>query len=814
MKVSTSWLKEYTSVEHEPSDMAAQLTMAGLEVESFEDRYTCFDKVVVSRVEKVEKHPEADRLSCCTVDIGAEERLSIVCGAPNVREGLIVPCATIGAVLPGDFTIKKSKLRGQISQGMLCSAIELRLGTDSSGIMELDPGLAPGTPLADALHLKDHMFEIDLTPNRPDCLSMIGVAREIAAFDGTDNHGRVIIPEAELPPPLPGTPDISDFAAVDIADPDLCGRYAAGMLIDVKVGPSPFWLQDRLLSVGLTPINNIVDVTNFVMMETGQPLHAFDYDHLAGGRIEVRRAGSQMNFKTLDGKAHNLEPDMLMICDGERPVAIAGIMGGENSEIMETSTRVLVESAWFNPVSVRKTAKITGIATDASHRFERGVDPLVTAYALNRALLLMAEVSGGSILNGIIDVNPMKHVPVEIVLNPSSLNQRLGTDLSSGEIKNLLESVMFKVDYDSNDMLRVDVPSFRVDVMRPEDLSEEVARLWGYNRIKTSYPDVATRRELPPRKLSVRELIRDIMNGFGFTEAINYSFTSKEMCDRLGLSSNDERRSVEAILNPISEELAVLRTSLIPGLLENMRRNNARQMDTIRLFEIGKIFLATKKGDQPLEKEMISGLWTGSREETAWHGKKEACDFYDLKGAVEGLMGALGITGIEFINAPQNICPYFRKGYGALITHGSHTIGALGQIHGEVLKLFGLKQDAFLFDIDMALLLNLIPESIVSRPLPRYPSVSRDITLILDTSVPAGAVLADIVGFKEKQSLLEDVFLFDVYEGAPLTEGKKSLSFRIVYRSREKTLREKMIKGLHSKISSELVKKYKADLPS
>lgn len=812
MKVSTSWLKKYTSVDYEPSDLAARLTMAGLEVESFENRYNYLDKVVVGRVEKAEKHPEADRLSCCLVNVGAEEPLAIVCGAPNVREGLIVPCATIGAVLPGDFKIKKSKLRGQVSQGMLCSAAELKLDGDRAGIMELDSSLIPGTPLADALNLEDYVFEIDLTPNRPDCLSMIGVAREVAAF--SDESARVDMPGIDFSPRGKDVPHVSEFATVEIVDSDLCPRYAAGMLVDVKIGPSPQWLQDRLVSVGLTPVNNIVDVTNFVMMETGQPLHAFDYEHLSGGKIEVRRAGTPFSFKTLDGKAHELQPDMLMICDGDGPVAIAGVMGGENSEIMDNTTRVLVESACFNPVSVRKTAKISGINTDASHRFERGVDPLVTEYALRRALRLMAEVSGGTILDGIIDENPLPYAAVEILLDSSLLNGRLGTDFSPEEISVFLESVMFKVTPGSDGRLNVFVPSFRVDVTRPEDLSEEVARLWGYNRINTTYPDGLTRRELPPKTISVRERVRDCMNGFGFTEAVNYSFTSPDMCDRLVLSPEDGRRAVEAILNPISEELAVLRTSLLPGLLENMRRNNAMQMDTVRLFEVGKVFFATEKGQQPLEIEMLSGLWTGSRAPASWHGKKEACDFYDLKGVVEGLLSALGIPGVGFVSLSGKECPYLKQGYGALITHGASVLGALGQVDGVVLKKFGLKQDAFVFDMDMTYLLELVPESLVCKPLPKFPSISRDLTLIVDTDVSAGSVAADIAAFKTEESLVEDVFLFDVYEGAPLDKGKKSLSFRIVYRSWEKTLREKMIKGLHSRISSQLVDRYKAALPS
>ncbi|MDA3789235.1 MAG: phenylalanine--tRNA ligase subunit beta, partial [Desulfobacula sp.] len=372
MKVSLSWLKEYICVDLEPSVIAEKLTMAGLEVDAVEDKYDYLANIVVAKVDAVKKHPNADKLSVCSVDAGGSELIQIVCGAPNVRKGMVVPCALPGVVLPGDKKIKKGKIRGEISCGMLCSAAELRLNTDASGIMDLKEDFPAGTPLEEALKISDTVFEIDLTPNRPDCLSIIGVAREIGSF--TEPRQKLMLPDYTLPKDKIGKKSIHDYAKVQIIDSDLCPRYSAGLLFDVKIKPSPFWLQERLETIGLTPINNVVDITNFVMMETGQPLHAFDFDEVAKGKIIVRRAGDDKDFKTLDSKAHKLESDMLMICDGERPVALAGVMGGENSEISDSTTRVLVESAYFNPNSIRKTAKKTGIATDASHRFERGID--------------------------------------------------------------------------------------------------------------------------------------------------------------------------------------------------------------------------------------------------------------------------------------------------------------------------------------------------------------------------------------------------------------------------------------------------------
>lgn len=812
MKVSLSWLKEYTSIDIEPSEMAAKLTMAGLEVESYYDRFSYLDKVVVARVEKTWKHPNADRLTCCSVNTGENQTRNIVCGAPNVREGLIVPCALTGAVLPGDFKIKKSKLRGEVSEGMLCSSSELKLDSVFSGIMELDKNLVPGIPLAEALGLCDYVFEIDLTPNRPDCLSIIGVAREIAAFKKPARE--IKIPKGEFPVATHSPGSIHDFAKVDIIDSDLCPRYAAGLVVNIKVKPSPSWLKQRLESIDMTPVNNIVDITNFVMMETGQPLHAFDFDLLDQGRIEVRKAGKDKEFTTLDGKQHTLDPDMLMICDGKGPVAVAGVMGGKNSEISDATTRVLVESAYFNPVSIRKTSKRSGIITDASHRFERGVDPENTKNALKRAVALMAEIAGGTIADGIIDAHPVKTPEVEIKLDTRALNKRLGTGFTSGEIKEFLQSVEFGAEQIGADLLSVKVPSFRVDVSRPEDLSEEVARLWGYNNIKTSFPQIPAKRGNPSPVIALREKCKEIMNGFGFSEAVNYSFTSPEFCERLMLLPDDKKRSVEKIINPISEEMAVLRTSLVPGLLKTMRHNNYQQTDNLKIFETGHVFFAVKEGTQPEEKEMMAGLMTGARDEHSWHSKQKDCDFFDIKGAVEGLLKGLGINDVLFSRADRDKYPYFKKGHGAVIGKDDYIVGSLGEINSGVLKNFGLKQRAFIFEFHMEHLLAMIPQSITAAALPKFPSLSRDITIIVDRKIEAGSVCSEITGLMKGNSLIEDVFLFDVYEGSPLLKGKKSLSFRIVYRSCEKTLTEKMVKGLHNHISKLIVEKFKADLPS
>ncbi len=811
MRVSLSWLKDYIPIDTEPEVIAEKLTMAGLEVESVEKRYHYLDRVVVAKVESVRPHPNADKLSVCRVDAGTGQLLQIVCGAPNVREGMFAPCALEGAVLPGEFKIKAGKIRGEISQGMLCSAAELRLDADASGIMDMKGDFGPGIPLERALNLNDALFEIDLTPNRPDCLCVIGIAREIGAFEKPRRNVR--FPDITLPENRMGDNDIHAYARVDILDPDLCPRYSAGLMTNVKIKPSPFWLREKLESVGLSSINNVVDITNFVMMETGQPLHAFDFDQVAQGRIVVRRAGTDRDFKTLDGKTHCLEPDMLMICDGARPVALAGVMGGENSEITDATTRVLIESAYFNPVSIRKTAKITGIATDASHRFERGADPEGTMNALKRAMSLMADLCDASIVHGRIDVYPGKTEAADMNLSLPSLNTRLGTDFDMETVQAILESVEFKTVRLDETILKVQIPSFRVDVTRPEDLSEEVARLWGYDHIQTTYPLVpAQGRPLSP-KIPLRQKIRQILNGFSLSEAINYNFINENSCDRLNLAEDDNRRRAETILNPISDQMSVLRTSMLPGLLDTMRKNISQQTTNVRLFEIGKVFHAVKKGELPEEHERVAGLLTGNRFEQCWYAKKTEMDFYDLKGVIEGLLEALLIRKISFERADSQACPYYQKGYAAVALSKDRILGNFGKIDAGALKNFGLKQDAFVFDFSLSSIQDMVPATVAAGPLPKFPSISRDLTIILDARVAAGDVLTHLNQAASQEALVESLFLFDVFQGDPLPAGKKSLSFRVVYRSTEKTLKEKNIHKLHESISKTLLSRFNAALP-
>ncbi len=808
MIVSLSWLQDYVSIEMPVAQLADALTMVGLEVEAVIERYAYLDSVLVGRVASVEAHPNADRLQVCRVEAG-QRSYSVVCGAPNVQNGMLAPLALAGTELPDGTILREGDIRGETSEGMLCSEAELGLGSDRSGIMALNESLTVGMPLNKALNLSDVMMEIGLTPNRPDCLSMIGVAREIAAIQNTP----LKLPTINLEEAASSA--IDEAASVKIEAWDHCPRYTARLLTDLEVGPSPFWLQDRLMSVGQRPINNLVDITNFVMLEMGQPLHAFDFDQLAGHRIVVRTARQGEQFITLDQKQRVLESDMLMICDGEKPVGVAGVMGGLNSEVEAKTTGVLIESAYFNPTSIRKTAKKLGLNTEASHRFERGIDPEGTLTALNRAAQLMADIGGGRLVKGAIDqrLEPVPTPPVP--LSVSKANGRLGLALAANRMEELLTSVGFSVTKQDDDTLLVTIPSFRVDVSRPEDLMEEVARLEGYNEIPTTFPMIPAQSSSTsgPSLIGQRQRIADILVGFGFNEVVTYSFIGRHSCDFLRLPAEDMRRNQVEILNPLTEDQAVLRTSLVPGLLESMQRSFSKQVKTVKLFEIGRIFLGQNEGRLPHEEEYLGGLWGGLRQDPpSWHAKEVVCDFYDLKGVLEGLLDALGIPSVSFSRVSRNECHYTRYGYSAEICCQGEQIGIIGEVHPEVLKNYDLRQGAYIFELNLNRLLTYLPKRSKTHPLPRYPYTTRDITLIVDEKIEAAEIIAAIQKFDEP--LVESVYIFDVFSGKPIPLEKKSISIRITYRSAEKTLVDEDVNQTHKDLTQNLLEGFKASLPT
>jgi len=807
MKVSLSWLKDYIDIQMDTADLADALTMAGLEVESVADRYAYLQTVFVGRVAEVNPHPNADKLTICSVETGDHSR-TVVCGAPNVSEGMLAPLALPGTVLPDGTRLEKSVIRGEKSDGMLCSEMELGLGIDSSGIMALNPSLKVGDPLAEALGLEDTVFEFDLTPNRPDCLSVIGIAREIAAIQNTPLN----YPDYSL---ADKKHMISTLTSVKIEAPDHCPRYSARLVENIVVKPSPYWMQDRLQSVGLRPINNIVDITNYVLMETGHPLHAFDFDQLAQNRIVVKTAADGDKFVTLDQKERQLNSRMLMICDGEKQVAIGGVMGGLNSEIEDTSRRVLIEGAYFNPVSIRKTSKTLGLSTDASHRFERGVDPEGTVRAVNRAAKLMVEFGEGTLIDGIIDEYPQPQKVNSVSLSTARTHRLLGINPDGSEIKKLLESIEFKVEKIASDngdqQLVVVPPSFRVDILRPEDLMEEVSRLAGYNNIPITFPAMPAEARPPAHRLELRNRLKDLMTGFGFTEAITYSFVAQASCDRLRLKAEDPRRNLIHILNPLSEDQAVMRTSLATGLIETAVYNTAQQAKNLKLFEIGKLFIKTESQDLPWEPEFLAALWTGSRHNSSWHGREIPCDFYDIKGVAERLLGALKIDNLRFTAMPDGDCDYTRPNYTAQIFADDAPVGLVGEIHPQVREVFDLKQSAYLFELDLDKIISLAPPTIKSKPIPKFPAIYRDITIIIDRGIEAQTVLQAVENIRE--DLVQNLDLFDVFEGDPIAAGKKSVSFRVTYRSSDKTLEDDDVNDLHKSITDKLLRAFDATLP-
>ena len=806
MNVTLNWLKNYIDFEFSASELADRLTMLGVEVESVKRLGAELKGVVVGSVGSIKPHPNADKLVLCQVDIGETEELQIVCGAPNVREGMLAPVATIGATLPIGLTIKRAKLRGEVSHGMLCSEKELGLSEDAAGLMELPTDTPLGTSLSEALGLDDVVFELEITPNRPDCLSLIGVAREIRAETGNAlKQPQVDLNENET--------DIRELTSVTIEAPDLCPRYAARVIRGVKVGQSPAWLQQRLESVGVGVINNIVDITNFVLMEYGQPLHAFDYHKLTENCIVVRRATASENITTLDEIERELTPDMLVIADAEKPVALAGIMGGYDSEITETTSDVLLESAYFNPSSIRATAKALGVSTEASYRFERGADPGVVLAALDRAAQLIAELAGGTICKDIVDVYPGQQPLRQVQLRPERVNFILGTTLDTSEMVQILSGLGFNAKANGTGNYQVTVPTFRSDITREIDLIEEVARVHGYDNIPTTLPKGDIPVPAPNPSTEVRKHIKHFLLAAGMMEAINYSFCNPNCFDKIRLNSDDPLRSTLKLQNPLSPEMSVLRTTLLPSLLDNAQHNRNHQIDTIALFEIGSVFLqdgGSSRSDlriATLEPERVTGVLAGQIGDGVYSNPHREPDFYDIKGLVEGI---LQVCGIVDYTLQKTDAPTFHPGRNAAVLLDDRQLGTFGEAHPEVLENYDLPYKAYLFDFDMEALVDTAIFAKRFEPIPVYPKVERDLAIVVDKELLSDMPTALI--YATGGELVESVRLFDVYEGEQVPEGKKSLAYAITYHSATETLTDKAVNALHDKVVKRLNQELGAEL--
>jgi phenylalanyl-tRNA synthetase beta chain len=800
MKVSLNWLKDYVEIQMGAKELTDLLTMAGLEVEEVISSGEGFEKIIIAEIDSIQRHPNADRLSLVEVKT-TQERFSIVCGATNLRKGQRVPLALVGARLPNGVEIKRSKIRGVTSDGMLCSETELGLGEDASGIMILPVNAPLGVNLGEALGLKDIVLDISITPNRPDCLCMIGVAREIAAL----THQRLKLPFLSLPD---RGEEIHRKTSVTILDPDLCPRYVARMIEGVKIGPSPLWMRNRLEKVGIRSISNVVDVTNFIMMEYGQPLHAFDFRFLEEGRIVVRRAKTGEEFVTLDGVERMLDDEMLMICDGAKPIAIAGVMGGLNSEIKEDTQVVLLESAYFNPMSNRRTSRRLGLETEAAFRFGRGIDYGGCLSVANRAAQLIQELAGGKVVEGAVDVYPKPIKPNPIHLSVRRAFQIIGTDIPGKQVKTYLEDLELHVQKEDEDTFVVTPPSFRGDLEREIDLIEEIARLDGYDRIPVTLPKSPPSSERTSQEFLLDRRAAEVLIHHGYHEVINYSFTTPSSLNLIDLSPDDPRRNQFQILNPLTEDSSVLRTTLIPGLLETARYNVSRKNTNLKLFELKKVFLPNEGERLPREVKYLTGLAMGFDQEPNWTASPRLIDFYDIKGCVEDLLEVLQIEGVDY-NRAEDI-PYLHPGKALRIILGQEVVGVLGEVHPHVLSHYEIQGRAYLLEIDFELIVKWAGKGKRFRPLPRFPAIYRDLSIVVDNTLESGKVAETIKAFQ--QPFIEEVQLFDVYRGAPIPEGKKGISYRIRYQAEGRTLTDEEVNQYHSEVISQLKKIFSLEL--
>lgn len=778
MKISLNWLRNYIDLSSISSEeIVKKLTESGLEVDSVEDQEKAFENIVVGLVKDKRSHPNADKLSICIVDDGFEE-LQVICGAPNVEKNQKIAFAKVGAVIPeSGLKIKRTKIRNEISNGMICSERELGISENHDGIIVFDSSVKVGLPLGDFLGYNDVILDIDITPNRADAFSHIGIARELAAI----LNRTVVLPDFDI---NEVNEKVEEFASVIIENEIDCPRYVAKVVKDVTIKESPAWLKVRLKNIGLRPINNVVDVTNFVLHELGQPLHAFDLDKLSNSKIVVKSADENSNFVTLDSKERKLSSTDLMICDGEKYVAIAGVMGGENSEVTESTKNVLIESAYFRPSAVRKTSKRLGLSTDASTRFERGCNPEITVFAAKRAARLIAELGDGKLLKGEIDVYPNKIVKSKVDLRFNRIEKILGYKIPANEVVSILKKLEFDIISSNDESVLLTIPLFRPDVEREIDLIEEVARVYGYDKI----PDVSKITVTLEQKRDESEFIdtvRNKLSSLGLNEIISNSLLREDLAFEFG--------NAVKVLSPQSTEMSHLRTSLLAGTLITISKNLKVKERNLRFFEIGHVFelrgTEIKSFDDFSETEHGLISLTGKAVETEWYVKDRLFDIYDLKGLVEDFFIGFNFReNIKYeLNAPAH--KHFENYFSVLI--GEAFIGQGGKLNSSLLQKFDINQDVFVFDFDFSTLRTIEMNKKKFSELLKYPKVIRDFAFILDKSIECGFVIDAI--YQGSSKLLKKVKLFDIFESESLGKGKKSLAFQLEYYDFSRTLTEEEV---------------------
>lgn len=809
MQVSIKWLKDYIDFTETPEQLADKLTMAGIPVENVVDPGEGLEKVVTGRIEKLEPHQNSDHLQICTMNVGLAENIIIVTGAQNVAEGQVVPVAMVGAHLPNGMKISKGKLRGVASSGMLCSAQELKLDLEKlpeeqkTGIFILPSDTPVGIPAKDVLGLNDVVLEFELTANRADCFSVFGLVREIAAITGNKPH----FPEIKVNED--DNTKLNDIFSVEIADPDLCSRFSTRMLKNVKIGPSPEWMQQRLEGAGIRSINNVVDVTNFVMIELGHPMHAYDYDKITGKKLIARRAIEGEELHTLDDTSRKAKGEMLVIADSEKAAGLAGIMGGFETEITDTTTTVVLESADFYGPCIRRTARACGLSSEASGRFERGVDSETTIKALDRAAQLLQEMGACTVCEGIVDVYPNPKQANYVTFTPEQINNHLGTNIAKDVMLNIITSVGFDVTKDENDEITVKVPSWRNDVTCMADISEEIARLHGFDKIKSTLPNGVSMQGTQSAKQTFIDKVKASLSSQGLYETISFALTNEETFNKLNIPQDSPLRKAVPIMNPLSDEYPLVRTTLLSSIFDNLARNLARKNDDVALFEVGSVFFpkALPVTELPDEVVKIAGAITGRRNAQGWNQTNDMVDFYDAKGIIEELFANLRVTRYT-VEAGTHYAMH--PGKTALFKKGRDVIATVGEVHPAVLSAYGITKPVYIFELDATTVMKYMAKDLKYKALPKYPATSRDLAMLVDVDVNAADIEKAMT--KAAGQNLTQITLFDVYTGKQVEAGKKSLAFSLTFQSNDKTLTDAEVNTAIEKIVAKLQKDFDADL--
>lgn len=798
MNTALSWIKSFVpGLDCTAQEYTDAMTLTGTKVEGFERLDEDLDKIVVGQVKKIDKHPDADKLVICQVDIG-DRQIQIVTGAPNVYEGMKTPvCLDGGRVAgghdgsrtPGGIKIKKGKLRGIESDGMMCSIEELGSSRDyypdapESGLYDMGEDAVVGSDAIEALGLRDVVFEYEITSNRVDCYSIIGIAREAAATFRKD----FVLPDIK---PTGNNENVNDMISVDVEDEDLCKRYCARMVKNIKLAPSPKWMQRRLAASGIRPINNIVDITNYVMEEYGQPMHAYDYDTIADHKIVVRRAKDKEVFCTLDGQDRTLDSSMLMICDGEKAIGLAGIMGGENSKITDDVKTMLFEAACFDGANIRISAKKAGLRTDASGKFEKGLDPYNAEAAINRACELIEELGAGEVVGGMVDVFPVKPEEKVLPFEPDKYNKLLGTDVSSDEMLKYFDKLEIK--YNESDNI-LHIPSFRQDLLRTCDMAEEVARFYGYDKIPVTLPSGESTSGKLSFKLRVESVAREVAQFCGFSQSMNYSFESPKAFDKLLVPENSDLRQAIRILNPLGQDFSIMKTQALNGMLTSLATNYNRKNKNVRLYEIGNIYIpkALPLTELPDERTQFTlGMYGDG-------------DFFTMKGVVEEFFEKAGLDG-RITYDPEDKKPFLHPGRQADIIYDGVKVGYLGEVHPQVCENYNIGDRVYYADIDMPYIVEHACFDKKYEGIAKFPTSTRDISLVVDKEVLIGTMENAII--KKGGKLLESCELFDIYEGEQVGEGKKSVAFSLVFRAKDRTLSDTEISEIMDKILAELTR--------